>query len=198
MFIIFKRIFDITFSILLLLIFSPLLILSLIMIILLDFQYPLFIQERSGLNGKSILIIKLKTMRSSGDNKQITLLGKFLRFSKIDEIPQLINVLKNDMSIIGPRPLYKEFNNYYLDKHKLRISVKPGLTGLAQVKVRDSTDWFKKFNFDTIYVKKANYNLDFYILFKTFSIVFNSIFKKNHRAIESIDYKRSFFENYCK
>ena len=102
------------------------------------------------------------------------------------------------MSIIGPRPLYKEFNNYYIDKHKLRISVKPGLTGLAQVKVRDSTDWFKKFNFDTIYVKKANYNLDFYILFKTFSIVFNSIFKKNHRAIESIDYKRSFFENYCK
>ena len=78
MFIIFKRIFDITFSILLLLIFSPLLILSLIMIILLDFQYPLFIQERSGLNGKSILIIKLKTMRSSGDNKQITLLGKIL------------------------------------------------------------------------------------------------------------------------
>ena len=157
------------------------------MIILLDFQYPLFIQERSGLNGKSILIIKLKTMRSSGDNKQITLLGKFLRFSKIDEIPQLINVLKNDMSIIGPRPLYKEFNNYYIDKHKLRISVKPGLTGLAQVKVRDSTDWFKKFNFDTIYVKKANYNLDFYILIKTFSIVFNSIFKKKHRAIESID-----------
>ena len=77
------------------------------MIILLDFQYPLFIQERSGLNGKSILIIKLKTMRSSGDNKQITLLGKFLRFSKIDEIPQLINVLKNDMSIIGPRPFIK-------------------------------------------------------------------------------------------
>lgn len=198
MFIIFKRIFDITFSILLLLIFSPLLILSLMMIILFDFQNPLFFQERSGLNGKSIMIIKLKTMRSKGDNKQITLLGKFLRLSKIDEIPQLINVLKNDMSIIGPRPLYKEFNNYYIHKHKLRISVKPGLTGLAQVKVRDSTDWFKKFNFDSIYVEKANYNLDFYILFKTFSIVFNSIFKKNHRVIESIDYKRSFFENYCK
>ena len=81
------------------------------------------------------------------------------------------------MSIIGPRPLYKEFNNYYIDKHKLRISVKPGLTGLAQVKVRDSTDWFKKFNFDTIYVKKAII-IQIFILFKTFSIVFNSIFKK--------------------
>ena len=130
--------------------------------------------------------------------KKITFIGSIMRVTKIDELPQLINIIKNDMSIIGPRPLYLDFNKFYKKHHRSRLSIKPGLTGLAQIKVRDSTDWSKKFNFDTIYVKKANYNLDLYILFKTFSIFFNSIFKKNHRAIESIDYKRSFFENYCK
>ena len=111
-------------------------------------------------------------MKLINGKKKPTKLGKILRLTKIDELPQLLNILKNDMSLIGPRPLYLDFNSYYSRKHKLRIYIKPGLTGLAQIKVRDSTDWFKKFNFDYIYVKKANINLDLYILFKTFVIVF--------------------------
>ena len=154
MFIIFKRIFDIIFSIIILTIFCPLIIFSSCLILIFDFNNPFFIHERSGLNGRKIKIIKLRTMKD---------IGKF-----------------------------------YKKQHQPRILIKPGLTGLAQIKLRDSTNWSKKFNYDSIYVKKANYNLDLYILFKTFSIIFNSIFKKNHRAIESIDYKRSFFENYCK
>jgi len=198
MFIILKRIFDIIFSIIILAIFSPLIIFSAFIILIFDLNNPFFIHERSGLNGRKIKIIKLRTMKDIDNIKRITFIGAILRVTKIDELPQLINILKNDMSIIGPRPLFLDFNEYYKMHHKSRLSIKPGLTGLAQIKVRDSTNWSKKFNFDSIYVKKANYYLDLYILFKTFIIVFNSIFKKNHRVIESIDYKRSFFENYCK
>ena len=161
-------------------------------------QNPFFFQERSGIKGKKINIIKFQTMKLINGKKNPTKLGKILRLTKIDELPQLLNILKNEMSLIGPRPLYLDFNNHYSRKHKLRIYIKPGLTGLAQVKVRDSTDWLKKFNFDYIYVKKANINLDLYILFKTFIIVLNSLLKKNYRAIESIDYKSSFYEKYYK
>ena len=153
--------------------------------------------ERSGINGKTIKIVKLQTMKNINEKKNITKLGKILRVSKIDELPQLISVIKNDMSLIGPRPLYKDFNRYYKEKHRSRLLIKPGLTGLAQIKVKDSTDWKKKFNFDSIYVKKASYSLDLYIIIKTFIIIINSIFVKNNRAIETIDYK-NFFENYCK
>ena len=76
----------------------------------------------------------LQTMKTIQGTKQITLLGKFLRISKIDELPQLISVLKNDMSLIGPRPLYIDFNQHYKEKHRIRLFIKPGLTGLAQIK----------------------------------------------------------------
>lgn len=198
MFRLIKRLFDIIFSTILLFIFFPLIILSIFMIMCFDLQKPFFIQERSGLNGKSITVIKLQTMKTIQGTKQITLLGKFLRISKIDELPQLISVLKNDMSLIGPRPLYIDFNQHYKEKHRIRLFIKPGLTGLAQIKVKDSTDWKKKFNFDSIYVKKVSYSLDLYILIKTFIIILSSIFVKNKRAIETIDYKKNFFENYCK
>ena len=102
------------------------------------------------------------------------------------------------MSLIGPRPLYIDFNQHLKKNHSLRLSVKPGLTGLAQIKVNDSTDWKRKFNFDAIYTKKASFSLDIYIIIKTLIIIFNSIFLKNKRAIESIDYKKNFFDNYCK
>ena len=194
----FKRLFDIALSLTLIILFSPIIILTIFLIMTFDMQNPFFFQERSGINGKKINIIKFQTMKLINGKKNPTKLGKILRLTKIDELPQLLNILKNDMSLIGPRPLYLDFNSYYSRKHKLRIYIKPGLTGLAQIKVKDSTDWFKKFNFDYIYVKKANINLDLYILFKTFVIVFNSLLKKNYRAIESIDYKSSFYEKYYK
>lgn len=164
----------------------------------LDKQNPFFHQERSGINGKIINILKLQTMKNINGKKNITKLGKLLRVSKIDELPQLISVIKNDMSLIGPRPLYVDFNQHYRKKHRSRLFIKPGLTGLAQIKVKDSTDWIRKFNFDSIYVKKVSYGLDLYIILKTFVIIINSIFVKNKRAIEIIDYKKNFFENYSK
>lgn len=191
-----KRLFDIIFSIILLFFFAPLIILSIFMIMVFDLQNPFFIQERSGLNGKSIMMIKLQTMKTIQGTKQITLLGKFLRISKIDELPQLISVIKNDMSLIGPRPLYIEFNNYYKKKHILRTTIKPGLSGLAQVKVRDSTNWQKKFNFDVIYVKKVNFKIELYIILNTILIIAKSIFLNKERAIETIDYKKNFYKNY--
>ena len=194
----FKRLFDIALSLTLIILFSPIIILTIFLIMTFDMQNPFFFQERSGINGKKINIIKFQTMKLINGKKNPTKLGKILRLTKIDELPQLLNILKNEMSLIGPRPLYLDFNSHYTRKHKLRIHIKPGLTGLAQIKVRDSTDWLKKFNFDCIYVKKANINLDLYILFKTFVIVFNSLLKKNYRAIESIDYKSSFYEKYYK
>ena len=194
----FKRFFDLVFSLIFIILSLPLMILTIFLIAIFDMHNPFFFQVRSGIKGKKINIIKFQTMKLINGKKNPTKFGKILRITKIDELPQLLNVLKNDMSLIGPRPLYLDFNSHYSDKHKIRILIKPGITGLAQVKVRDSTDWFQKFNFDYIYVKKVNINLDFYILFKTFSIISNSFFKKNYRAIESIDYKSSFYENYCK
>ncbi len=198
MFFLCKRLFDLIISSILIVVTFPIIILSIISILIFDFQNPFFFQERSGINGKKIQIIKFQTMKSINGQKKITSLGNLLRLSKIDELPQLISVLKNDMSFIGPRPLYLDFNKHYKKDHKYRISIKPGITGLAQVKVRDNTDWNKKFNFDVIYVKNANFSLDFYIFFKTFSIIFNSIIIKRKRIIESVDYKQNFFSNYCK
>ena len=127
---------------------------------------------------------------------EITKLGKFFRISKIDELPQIFNILLNDMSFIGPRPLFLDFNNYYKKHHKLRISVKPGLTGLAQIKVKDNSNWSQKFNFDVIYIKHTNLKLELYILYKTFLLVLKSLFQKESRPIEIINYKKHFFENY--
>ena len=193
-----KRLFDIFFSLIFFLLTLPLLLISSICILIIDFQNPFFIQERSGFSGKKFNVLKLQTMKFKNKTKKVSKLGKILRLTKIDELPQLINVIINDMSIIGPRPLFFEFNEYYKKKHKLRINIKPGITGLAQVKVNDSTDWNKKFNFDYIYVKKMSCSLDFYILFKTLKIVTKSIFIKKARALESIDYKKSFYNTYCK
>ena len=198
MFLIYKRLFDLIISITILIITFPIIFTSMILILIFDLQNPLFFQERSGINGKRIKIIKLQTMKSINGEKKITKIGNILRLSKIDELPQLISVLKNDMSFIGPRPLYLDFNKFYKNNHKFRITVKPGITGLAQVKVKDNTDWNKKFNFDIIYIKKANFNLDFYIFFKTFITILNSVIKKKARIIESIDYKKNFYNNYCK
>lgn len=94
--------------------------------------------------------------------------GKLLRSSSMDELPQLINVLKGELSLIGPRPLHMEYNNYYSNDQKKRLNVKPGITGLAQVNGRNAISWTQKFKYDSWYVDNQNGILDFYILLKTF------------------------------
>ena len=137
-------------------------------------------------------------MRENNGKKIVTKFGNILRITKFDEVPQLINVINNSMSFIGPRPLYLEFNNHYKKKHKLRLKIKPGITGLAQIKLKNSSNWYRKFNFDYIYLKKRGLSLDLYILCKTFSNIIIAIFMKEKRAIESIDYLEDFYKNYVK
>ena len=196
MFLLLKRLFDIILSTLLIFASFPFLFFSIILVLIIDNHFPLFLHERSGKNGKIIKIIKLRTMKERDGILEITKLGKFFRISKIDELPQIFNILLNDMSFIGPRPLFLDFNNHYKKHHKLRISVKPGLTGLAQIKVKDNSNWSQKFNFDVIYIKHTNLKLELYILYMTFLLVLKSLFQKESRPIEIINYKKHFFENY--
>lgn len=198
MYFFYKRFFDIIFSIILLIFSFPILILSLTAVYFYDFKNPIYVQERSGINGKNIRIYKIRTMFDFNETKKITKIGKYLRLLKLDEIPQIINILKNEMSLIGPRPLLRDFDKFYKKKHKNRLQVKPGITGLAQIKIRNSTNWNRKFNFDVIYVKKISLSLDLYIMKKTIYMIIISVLNKDSRPIESIDYKNDFFENYYK
>ena len=134
-----------------------------------------FYQERPGKNGKLFKMIKFRSMRDAfdregnllPDEKRITPFGQKLRATTLDEMPQLINVLKGDMSIVGPRPQLVEFLEHYTPEQMRRHEVKPGMTGLAQVSGRNNLDWEDKFKLDIEYVDKHTLGLDFKIMFKT-------------------------------
>ena len=141
---------------------------------------PFFFQKRPGKNEKIFRIVKFKTMNDkkdeSGnllpDEKRLTSVGKFVRKTSLDEIPQLLNVLKGDMSIVGPRPLLPQYLPLYNDFQKQRHNVRPGITGYAQVNGRNAISWEKKFELDVYYVKKISFMLDVQILLKTVAKVF--------------------------
>lgn len=183
MYIYVKRFLDIIISLLLLAIISPLLLFIVIIIKLDSKGSPFFLQERMGYEGSSFKIIKFRTMVLNAENigdglsikasndKRITKTGNFLRKTSLDELPQLVNVLKGDMSLIGPRPPvlyhpYDGFNNYP-DKFKKRFSVKPGITGLAQVKLRNSGTWDERMVYDVKYVETLSFYNDVNIFFLT-------------------------------
>ena len=130
----------------------------------------IFKQERVGLNEKIFIFYKFRTMKSdltSNEDSRITRLGKILRYSSLDEIPSFWNVLKGDISIVGPRPLLKEYLTLYSKNQKKRHDVKPGITGWAQVNGRNSISWKEKFKLDVWYVKNSSILLDIKILLKT-------------------------------
>jgi lipopolysaccharide/colanic/teichoic acid biosynthesis glycosyltransferase len=134
-----------------------------------------FIQERPGKNGKIFKIIKFKTMTDAKDSdgkllpdaERLTKFGAFVRKTSLDEIPQLLNVLKGDMSLIGPRPLLTQYLHLYNDFQNRRHEVKPGISGWAQVNGRNAISWDKKFELDVYYVKHLSFLLDLKILFLT-------------------------------
>ncbi|MCJ8512541.1 sugar transferase [Acinetobacter lwoffii] len=138
-----------------------------------------FYQERPGKNGKLFKMIKFRSMRNAIDKEgnplpdkfRITSFGKKLRSTSLDEMPQLINVLKGDMSIVGPRPQMKEFLQHYTEEQMRRHEVKPGMTGLAQVSGRNNLSWEEKFELDVQYVEYHNMWLDFKIMFKTAKVM---------------------------
>jgi undecaprenyl phosphate N,N'-diacetylbacillosamine 1-phosphate transferase len=163
-----KRSIDVTFSFFLLLILSPVLILVAVLLVLILRENPFFIQNRPGLNGKLFKLVKFKTMLNSRDFKgnllpdeeRLKNFGKIIRKTSLDEIPQLWNVFKGDMSLIGPRPLLEEYLPLYDIHQAKRHLVRPGITGLAQVNGRNSLSWEKKFEYDVYYVRNLSFKMD--------------------------------------
>ncbi|MBC7381819.1 MAG: sugar transferase [Bacteroidia bacterium] len=173
---IFKRLLDIIISIVGLLITSPVILFVAIANAVSLKGNPFFTQERPGKNEKSIRIIKFKSMNDARDengkllpdNIRITPLGFFIRKTSIDELPQLLNVLIGNMSVVGPRPLLYKYIPLFNEHQKRRHLVKPGITGWAQVNGRNSISWSKKFNLDIYYVDNVSFILDVKIIWLTF------------------------------
>ena len=173
-----KPLFDYIVSLILLILLSPLIF---IIIILLGIQNKgkiLFLQKRPGYKGKPFHIIKFKTMRDDvdvlgnllPDEYRITTLGRIIRKCSLDEVLQLINVLKGDMSIVGPRPLLMKYLDLYDEEQYTRHDVLPGITGWAQVNGRNAISWDSKFKLDLEYLEKNSFLFDLKILFLTFFI----------------------------
>ncbi len=165
--------------------FTILLPLFLVVVVLLAFANngkPFFFQRRPGLHGRIFKVIKFKTMNDRKDKDgnllpdavRLTPIGKFVRRTSLDELPQLLNVIKGDMSIIGPRPLLEEYLPLYSKEQMTRHDVRPGITGWAQVNGRNTISWQQKFEYDVWYVKRVCFPLDFMILGQTFRNVAKS------------------------
>lgn len=192
-----KRLFDFFTALFALILLSPILIL---VIVLLYSKYranPLFVQERTGKNEEIFRIFKLKTMSDEKDtfgnllpdHKRLTPLGKVIRKLSIDELPQLVNVINGEMSIIGPRPLLVEYLPFYNDIQKKRHSVRPGITGWAQVNGRNSITWDEKFELDVEYVNTISFTLDIKIFIMTIKKIFvaEDISAKDHATMPRFD-----------
>lgn len=171
-----KRLFDIVVSLLGLLVALPILVL-LFLFIWIKLGWPVFFtQERPGRNALPFKMIKFRTMTNERDSEgkllpdtlRITGLGRFIRKTSLDELPELFNVLKGDMSIVGPRPLLVKYLPYYTEREKLRHKVRPGITGLAQVSGRNLLTWDKRLEMDVVYVETVSPWLDLKIIFLTF------------------------------
>jgi lipopolysaccharide/colanic/teichoic acid biosynthesis glycosyltransferase len=170
-----KRVMDIVVSIFGLFFLFPLYILILLVIKLRSSGPILFLQKRAGIDGKPFIIYKFRTMTNDHDEngdllpdeQRITRLGRFLRRTSLDELPELWNVLKGDMSLVGPRPLLLEYLPYYTDREHKRHTIRPGITGLAQVSGRNQLGWDKRLELDVKYVEEYSLWLDMQILLKT-------------------------------
>lgn len=170
-----KRVIDFLASLILLISLSPLLIVVIILLLIANQGEPFFFQKRPGKNGKTFTIIKLKTMNDKKDDKgnllpderRLTKVGIFIRKTSLDEIPQLINVIKGDMSLVGPRPLVIRYLPFYTVKEQLRHTVRPGITGLAQISGRNTLKWDERLALDVDYVENLSFKQDLKILYST-------------------------------
>jgi len=179
----FKIIFDYTFAFILLLITAPVMLIVALLIKLEEPKSPIFFkQDRPGKNARIFTLYKFRTMKvetekdgeTLSDFQRITKLGHYLRKMSIDELPQLINILKGEMSFIGPRPLLVQYLQYYTPYQMRRHEVKPGITGWAQVNGRNEIDWEKKFNLDIYYIEHISFILDLKIFYMTIKNVLKS------------------------
>jgi lipopolysaccharide/colanic/teichoic acid biosynthesis glycosyltransferase len=176
-----KRVIDFTASVVLFLLLSPVFILITIMLVIISGSSPFFFQIRPGKHAKLFRLIKFKTMNEKRDAQgnllpdadRLTPIGIFLRKTSLDEIPQLLNVIIGDMSLIGPRPLLPEYLPHYSPLQARRHEVMPGITGWAQVNGRNNISWDKKFAYDVWYVDHLSFALDMKIYFLTLWKVVN-------------------------
>jgi len=171
-----KPLCDLFIALVLLIILSPIILLTAILLFFANNGKIFFFQQRPGLNSKSFMIVKFKTMRDAFDQDgvplpddiRLTKVGSIVRSASLDELLQLINVLKGDMSLIGPRPLLMHYLPRYSSEQAKRHNVKPGITGWAQVNGRNAISWEQKFKLDVEYVEKQSFTLDLKILWMTF------------------------------
>ncbi len=191
----FKRILDICCALAAIVVFSWLYILVAILVRI-KLGSPIFFkQERPGKNEKIFMLYKFRTMSDARDENgellpddiRLTAFGKFLRSTSLDELPEAFNILKGDMSVVGPRPLLTEYLPLYNEHQKRRHEVRPGLTGLAQVSGRNALTWEEKFDIDVSYVDNISFALDVKIIFKTVWCAFvkqEGISSNNHATME--------------
>lgn len=175
----FKRLLDILLSLCILVLLSPVNVI-LIVLVRIKLGSPVFFrQERPGLNGEIFTLYKFRTMTDARDKNgkllpdkdRLTSFGKFLRSSSLDELPEFFNILKGDMSFIGPRPLLVSYLPYYTERESLRHTVRPGLTGLAQVSGRNFIDWDRRLAKDVEYVEGLSFLMDLKVLFLSVKVV---------------------------
>lgn len=177
-----KPFLDFISSILGIILLLPLFIVITALLYIVNNGKPFFFQLRPGKNGKIFKIVKFKTMNDKRDSKgallpdseRLTPVGNFIRKTSLDEIPQLLNVVKGEMSIIGPRPLLTNYLHLYNDFQNRRHEVKPGITGWAQVNGRNAISWDEKFDYDVWYVENISFTLDIQILYRSISKVLSS------------------------
>lgn len=191
-----KRIFDIAVSLSAIIFLAPVLVIIAVAIVLTGKKPVIFKQERAGKDGSPFVFYKFRTMKvdvdpfgpspKAGDDPRLTRVGKFIREYSLDELPQLFNVLKGDMSIIGPRPLYVSQMAEWDERQKKRLLVKPGLTGLAQISGRGELTREEKLEFDVEYVETAGFWLDLKIILATIAQIFGrkNIYEKRYSKTE--------------
>lgn len=188
-----KRIIDFSLALIGLILLSPIMLVLVVIGAVAMKGSPFFTQLRPGKDEKIFRLIKFRTMTNEKDEngnllpdeKRLNSYGKFLRSTSLDELPQLVNIIKGDMSIVGPRPLLVEYLPYYSEKQRHRHDVRPGLTGLAQVMGRNSVDWDTRFSFDTQYSLNVTMKNDLKIIILTFKSVFSrSDISENTRETE--------------
>lgn len=175
-----KRPMDFILSLIAIIALSPILLVVAALVRINLGSPVIFKQKRPGLNGKIFTLYKFRTMTDERDENgellpdevRLTKFGKFLRSTSIDELPELFNILKGDMSIVGPRPLLVQYLPLYDEQQKRRHEVRPGLTGLAQISGRNAISWEERFNLDIAYVDGISFTLDLKIFFKTIKKVF--------------------------
>lgn len=193
----FKRVIDFVLSLIGLIVLSPIFLILIVLGAIFMKGNPFFTQQRPGKNEKIFKLIKFRTMDNRKDKDgnllpdevRLNKYGRFLRSTSLDELPELFNILKGDMAIVGPRPLLVEYLPYYSEREKLRHSVRPGLTGYAQAHGRNSVTWEEKFEMDVKYVENITFIRDVIIIFDTVK----AVLKRDGIELDLED-----FDEYCK